>query len=115
MASQIIELPKNKRKMSSVLAMRGGSTNFTPDGIKVSDAIVGTESGIETAATGDEIGDLFEYKITQPVTVNRNRSALIPIVQTRMEGERVFDLQRSGQEIPPLRRNASCKLNAAHL
>ncbi len=102
MASQIIELPKNKRKMSSVLAMRGGSTNFTPDGIKVSDAIVGTESGIETAATGDEIGDLFEYKITQPVTVNRNRSALIPIVQTRMEGERVSIYNEAVRKSRPL-------------
>ena len=46
-------------------------------------------SGVQTGATGDEIGDLFEYKIDQPVTVNRDRSALIPIVQTKMDGERV--------------------------
>jgi hypothetical protein len=44
---------------------------------------------VETAATGAEVGDLFEYKIEQPVTVLRDRSALIPILQTRMEGERV--------------------------
>jgi len=42
-----------------------------------------------TAATGSEVGDLFEYRIDQPVTVPRDRSALIPILQTRMEGERV--------------------------
>jgi len=35
------------------------------------------------------VGDLFEYRIDQPVTVPRDRSALIPILQTRMEGERV--------------------------
>ena len=46
-------------------------------------------SGVETAAVGQEIGDLFEYRIEQPVTVNRDRSALIPIVQTKMDGERV--------------------------
>lgn len=33
--------------------------------------------------------DLFEYKIDQPVTVPHDRSALIPIVQARMDGERV--------------------------
>jgi len=32
---------------------------------------------------------LFEYKIEQPITVLRDRSALIPIVQTTMDGERV--------------------------
>lgn len=46
-------------------------------------------SGVETAAKGIQFGDLFEYKIEQPVTVDRNRSALIPILQTKMEGERV--------------------------
>jgi hypothetical protein len=52
-------------------------------------AITSGESGIETAATGGEVGELFEYRIDQPVTVRRDRSALIPILQTKMEGERV--------------------------
>lgn len=56
---------------------------------KVSDALVGSNSGVQTNTTGDEIGDLFEYRIEQPVTVMRDRSALIPIIQTKMDGERV--------------------------
>jgi len=55
----------------------------------LSDAITGPDSGVEAAATGNEVGDLFEYKIDQPVTVPHDRSALIPIVQARMDGERV--------------------------
>lgn len=55
----------------------------------VSDAITSENSGVTTAATGNEIGDLFEYRIEQPVTVMRDRSALIPIVQAKMDGERV--------------------------
>jgi carboxypeptidase family protein len=47
------------------------------------------ESGVEARTTASEVGDLFEYRIDQPVTVPRDRSALIPILQTRMEGERV--------------------------
>ena len=47
------------------------------------------ESGVETAATGAEVGELFEYRVEQPVTVRRDRSALIPILQTKMDGERV--------------------------
>lgn len=58
-------------------------------GSSVSDALKNEIGGIQTAAVGSEFGELFEYKIEQPVTVLRNRSALIPIIQTRMEGERV--------------------------
>jgi hypothetical protein len=55
----------------------------------VSSAIRSGESGVETAASGSEVGELFEYRVEQPVTVKRDRSALIPILQTKMEGERV--------------------------
>jgi hypothetical protein len=55
----------------------------------LSDLITSEDSGVKAAATGSEVGDLFEYRIDQPVTVRRDRSALIPILQTRMEGERV--------------------------
>lgn len=34
-------------------------------------------------------GELFEYRIMEPVTVPRNTSALIPIVQEAVEGERL--------------------------
>lgn len=55
----------------------------------VSELLMSENSGVQTAAKGAEFGDLFEYKIQQPVTVQRNRSALIPILQTKMDGERV--------------------------
>ncbi len=71
----------------------GANNNFIVSsgfaGTAVSDAIVNEKSGVQTAAIGEEMGDLFEYKIERPVSVERNRSALIPIIQTRMEGERV--------------------------
>jgi len=70
---------------SNNYAFAGGAANVT----SLSDAITRPDSGVEAAATGAEVGDLFEYKIDQPVTVPRDRSALIPILQTRMEGERV--------------------------
>jgi hypothetical protein len=52
-------------------------------------AMVSGESGVDATATGSEVGELFEYRVDQPVTVRRDRSALIPILQTTMEGERV--------------------------
>jgi uncharacterized membrane protein YgcG len=68
----------------------------------LSDAITAEDSGIKTAATGNEIGDLFEYRIDQPVTVRRDRSALIPILQTRMEGERVSIYRESERADRPM-------------
>ncbi|MGB7209419.1 MAG: hypothetical protein WBD27_12215 [Pyrinomonadaceae bacterium] len=68
---------------------------------KISDALMSANSGVSAAATGDEIGDLFEYRIEQPVTVERNRSALIPIVQTKMEGERVSVYNESVRQDRP--------------
>lgn len=69
------------------------TTNYRSNTIigqtKVSDALLSNNNGVQTNTTGDEIGDLFEYRIEQPVTVNRDRSALIPIIQTKMDGERV--------------------------
>ena len=89
---QILQLPTNGRNANSVSGLRmtsSGASNFVVDGTSISDAITRPDSGVEAAATGSEVGDLFEYRIDQPVTVLRDRSALIPILQTRMDGERV--------------------------
>lgn len=80
-AQQITNLPINGRDVSNLANIAPGTT--------ISDALTSNNSGVDTAATGDEIGDLFEYRVNQPVTVKRDRSALIPIVQTKMEGERI--------------------------
>ena len=43
----------------------------------------------QAAAQAQELGDLFEYKLKQPVTIQKNRSALVPIVQSQIEAEKV--------------------------
>ena len=68
----------------------------------LSDALQTETSGVVTAATGNELGDLFEYRIDAPVSVERNRSALIPIVQTKMEGERVSIYNESARKDRPM-------------
>ena len=45
--------------------------------------------GFNSAATGSEVGDFFEYEIDRSVSVCRGQSVLIPIPQTRMEAELV--------------------------
>lgn len=68
----------------------------------LSDAIKGGDAGVRTAAKGSEVGDLFEYRIEQPVTVRRNVSALIPILQADMEGERVSIYNEAARKDRPM-------------
>ncbi len=43
----------------------------------------------EAAASGQELGDLFEYKLKDRVTLKKNQSALVPIAQTEIDAEKV--------------------------
>jgi hypothetical protein len=89
--NQVQNLPLNGRFS---LSIDGAPT--------VSQVITSGQSGVETAAEGGEVGDLFQYQIAQPVTVRRDRSALIPIIQTRMEGERVSIYNEAADRTRPM-------------
>jgi hypothetical protein len=91
-ARQIQSLPSNGRNVSNFMALQPGVAGNSPAArprTSLSDAITQPDSGVQAEATGGEVGDLFEYRVDQPVTVPHDRSALIPILQTRMDGERV--------------------------
>src|SRR2546423_822505 len=68
----------------------------------ISEALTSGNSGVEADTEAGEVGDLFEYQIAHPVTVQRDRSALIPIVQTRMEGTRVSVFRESERRSRPM-------------
>lgn len=42
-----------------------------------------------TTAQTRDLGDLFEYKLQDHVTIRKNQSALVPILQTRLDAEKV--------------------------
>jgi hypothetical protein len=44
---------------------------------------------IQPAATSQALGDLFEYKLKAPLTILKNKSALVPIVQAPISAEKV--------------------------
>jgi hypothetical protein len=43
----------------------------------------------EAAASAQELGDLFEYRLKEPITIQKNRSALVPILQSAIKAEKV--------------------------
>jgi len=52
-------------------------------------------------AQAQAVADQFEYRIGQPVTILRNESALMPILQSEIEGEKVSIFKGDGNEPHP--------------
>ncbi len=100
--SETVTVTDGSSNTFAVDASVGGGVGSRPS---LNTLIAQRQSGVEAETTASEIGDLFEYRIDQPVTVRRDRSALIPILQTKMLGERVSIYRNSGdtEEHAPLR------------
>lgn len=60
-----------------------------------------TRSQAVTTLT-QEVGDLFEYRVGHPVSVMRNQSALVPILQAPFEGKRVLLYNRATRPKNPM-------------
>ena len=58
---------------------------------------------VDPVAAGSSLGDLFEYRITQPITVNKNQSALVPILSAEIAAEKVSLWNRAPGSGRPLR------------
>jgi hypothetical protein len=56
----------------------------------------------QAAAQARELGDLFEYKLKQPVTIRKNQSALVPILQSDVAAEKVSLWSESSGRPQPL-------------
>jgi hypothetical protein len=68
----------------------GGGAYRVGGGVRL-DATAATQA-LETTTTlaqTQELGDLFEYKLKDRVTIRKNQSAMVPILQTRIDAEKV--------------------------
>lgn len=76
--------------------LRLGATNESVE-------VTATQPGVETesasvsalatkqqiAAAAKAVGDLFEYDVQQKITIGQNQSALVPIIQAKVDAEKV--------------------------
>jgi hypothetical protein len=60
------------------------------------------DQSVEADVETQEVGELFEYRIAHPVTIRRNSSALLPILQNTIDGEIVALYNRSVREGHPM-------------
>jgi Carboxypeptidase regulatory-like domain len=56
-----------------------------PNAISMNEA----RGAMHAAASGADLGDLFEYKLKDRVTIRKNESALVPIVQAHVAAEKI--------------------------
>jgi hypothetical protein len=85
------ELPLNGRNYLNLSKLAPGAAAMRDE-----------DSGVEADVETQDIGELFEYRIAHPVTIKRNSSALIPILQNQIEGESVSLYNREAREQNPM-------------
>ena len=57
-------------------------------------------SSIVADAAGRELGELFEYRIAQPVTIRKNESAMLPFLQQSLEARKLLIYSERGSQHP---------------
>ena len=60
-----------------------------PRGVSMDGAAV-APSSVAATAEARELGDLFEYRIAQPVTIRKSESAMLPFLQQPIEGRKLL-------------------------
>jgi hypothetical protein len=83
--------------------MKAGAASTAVE-VTESSPTINTESASligDSVAEGSELGDLFQYALKQRITVLQNQSALVPIVQAKIDAEKVTIW--NGEEKFPLR------------
>ncbi len=57
----------------------------------------------QAQASAAEVGEVFQYKLDQPVSIDRRRSAMLPILSAAIEGRRVSIFNRNDGMTHPMR------------
>jgi hypothetical protein len=57
-------------------------------------------STIVANASAQELGELFEYRIAQPVTIKKGESAMLPFLQQQIEGRKLLIYSDHGSQHP---------------
>ncbi len=91
----VMESPLNGRNYSNLTALQPGGTSGTFNSL--------LQTSTPAAAEGQDLGDLFEYKLKDRVTLRKNQSAMVPILQSDIGVEKVSVWTASLNSGRPLR------------
>jgi hypothetical protein len=62
--------------------------------------LMASPSSIVAGATADAVGELFEYRIAQPVTIRKNESAMLPFLQETINSRKLLIWSDHSSEHP---------------
>ncbi|HVX61051.1 MAG TPA: hypothetical protein VHC19_10630 [Pirellulales bacterium] len=80
--------------------MMGGMARASGD--KAGNFFAGEPAGVAASAQAGEVGELFQYVIDTPVDLPRQQSAMLPIVNDKVEGEKLSIYNPNVQAKHPL-------------
>jgi len=75
------DVPLNGRDFSNLPALQPGIAGGSFNSLM--------QASTPAAAEGQDLGDLFEYKLKDRVTIRKNQSAMVPILQSEIRAEKV--------------------------
>jgi hypothetical protein len=79
--------------------------NYGLDGVQLRKELadsINLQQGVRSVASASQLGDYFQYVLDQPVSLARQKSALLPIVNKEVDGQRVSIYNEHAQAKFPL-------------
>jgi hypothetical protein len=77
----IVNMSLNGRDFQNLAALQPGVTGGSFNSLM--------QASTPSAAEGADLGDLFEYKLKDRVSIRKNQSAMVPILQSEIRAEKV--------------------------
>jgi hypothetical protein len=103
MAVQQAHLVREQARSAQAGEGKGGSNPYYADGVRQELAKrMDLGASVATAAAAEKLGDFFQYVVERPVTLPRQKSALLPIVGKDVEASRVSIYNEGAQAKFPL-------------
>jgi hypothetical protein len=68
-------------------------------GLSMAEPIAPSSIAVDAASSG-ELGELFEYRMSQPVTIRKDESAMLPFLQQAIDARKLLIYSHTGSEHP---------------
>jgi hypothetical protein len=95
--AQAANLPRNQRAAAGMMGAnktldmpRPVQPAATPAPAMAMARLEVAPSTVDNSTAGQELGELFEYRIAQPVTIRKSESAMLPFLQQPMEARKLL-------------------------
>ena len=101
LAAEPSEAPMLKEQLTGSRAVPMGEPSYGAEAGALMDEL-DLREGVAAAAQTIEAGNFFRYQIKHPVTIPRQESAMLPIINRNVEGRRISIYNQSVQSKHPL-------------